>query len=154
MRREAEQLELDSIRHGGRRPGAGRKPASNPRIRHRSRVVFARRLPCHVTLKLREGVPSLRTVQLVRELEDAFAESCEQNDFRLIHYSIQGNHAHLIVEADDVGALGRGMKALASRFARAVNRVFRRSGPVLADRYHLHVLRRRARCGTRSRTCS
>ena len=40
-----------------------------------------------------------------------------------------GNHAHLIVEADDEGALGRGMKALGSRLARAVNRIFGRSGP-------------------------
>jgi REP element-mobilizing transposase RayT len=94
-----------------------------------------------VTLKVRDGIPSLRTVQLVRELECTFAESCERSDFRLVHYSIQGNHAHLIVEADNEGALGRGMKALGSRLARAMNRVFRRSGPVLADRYHLHVLR-------------
>ncbi|MGH7337186.1 MAG: transposase, partial [Myxococcota bacterium] len=108
---------------------------------HRSRGAFAHRLPCHVTLKIREGVPSLRTVQLVRELEHSFAASCERNDFRICHYSIQGNHAHLIVEADDERALGRGMKALGSRLARAVNRVFGRTGRVLADRYHVHVLR-------------
>jgi REP element-mobilizing transposase RayT len=91
-------------------------------------------------LKVREGVPCLRTVRLVRELERSFAASCERNDFRRVHYSIQGNHAHLIVEADDESALGRGMKAIGSRLARAVNRVFRRSGPVVADRYHLHLL--------------
>jgi REP element-mobilizing transposase RayT len=141
MSRIAEQLELDRVRHGGRRPGAGRKPGPNPRIRHRSRIGFSHRLPCHVTLKVREGVPSLRTVELVRELVRSFTASCERNDFRLVQYSIQGNHAHLIVEADDEAALGRGMKAIGSRVARAVNRVFRRSGPVLADRYHLHVLR-------------
>jgi hypothetical protein len=32
------------------------------------------------------------------------------------------------------------MKSIAARFARAVNRVFSRSGRVLRDRYHLHVL--------------
>jgi hypothetical protein len=79
-------------------------------------------------------------VGLVRELERSFSASCERNDFRLVHYSIQGNHAHLIVEADDEAALGRGMKALGARLARAVNRVFGRIGPVLADRYHAHVL--------------
>jgi hypothetical protein len=42
-----------------------------------------------VTLKAREGVPSLRTVKLVRELERSFAANCERNDFRLVHYSIQ-----------------------------------------------------------------
>jgi len=141
MRRTAEQLELDRVRHGGRRPGAGRKPGPNPRIRHRSRGAFRRRLPCHVTLKVRAGVRSLRTVRLVRELERSFAAGCEREDFRLVHYSLQGNHAHLIVEADDELALGRGMKALGSRLARAVNRIFERSGPVLADRYHLRMLR-------------
>jgi hypothetical protein len=58
-----------------------------------------------------------------------------------VHYSIQSNHAHLIVEADNAAALGRGMKSLAARFARAVNRALGRSGPVLYDRYHLHSLR-------------
>jgi REP element-mobilizing transposase RayT len=141
MRRAVEQLELDRVRHGGRRPGAGRKPGPNPRIRHRSRGAFGRRLPCHVTLKVRAGVPSLRAVRLVRELEHSFTVGCERNDFRLVHYSLQGNHAHLIVEADDERALGRGMKALGSRLARAVNRAFQRSGAVLADRYHVRALR-------------
>jgi len=57
-----------------------------------------------------------------------------------VHYSLQGNHAHLIVEARDREALGRGMKAIGARLARAVNRVMGRSGPVLADRYHLRLL--------------
>jgi hypothetical protein len=33
------------------------------------------------------------------------------------------------------------MKSIAARFARAVNLIFHRTGSVLADRYHLHVLR-------------
>jgi hypothetical protein len=41
----------------------------------------------------------------------------------------------------DHDALGRGMKAISARIARAVNRVFSRRGAVVADRYHLHVLR-------------
>ena len=49
-------------------------------------------------------------------------------------------HAHLIVEATDTAALGRGMKAIGARLARAVNRVAGRRGPVLADRYHLRLL--------------
>jgi REP element-mobilizing transposase RayT len=72
-------------------------------------------LPCHVTVKVRSGVPSLRTVQLVREMERSFARACERAGFRLVHYSIQGNHVHLIVEAANRDALGRGMKAIASR---------------------------------------
>jgi len=98
-------------------------------------------MPCHITLKTRPDVPSLRTVKLVREIERSLARSCERGEFRLVHYSLQANHAHLIVEATDPRSLGHGMKAIAARLARAVNRVFRRSGPVLSDRYHLRVLR-------------
>ncbi len=108
---------------------------------HRSREKFARGLPCHVTLKVRDGVPSLRTVKLVHEVERTFADGCERGEFRLVHYSLQDDHAHLVVEAKSREALGRGMKAIGARLARAVNRVFGRRGRVLADRYHLRVLR-------------
>jgi REP element-mobilizing transposase RayT len=90
---------------------------------------------------VRDGIPSLRTVGVVREVERTFSAACDRGGFRLNHYSIQGNHVHLIVEAECRDALGRGMKAIGARLARAVNRVFRRSGPVLADRYHVRVLR-------------
>ncbi len=139
--RQPEQLDLDRRSWGGRRPGAGRKPGPNPRVLHRSREKFATGLPCHVTLKVREGVPSLRTVKLVHEVERTFAKGCERGEFRLVHYSLQKDHAHLVVEAKSREALGRGMKAIGARLARAVNRVFGRRGRVLADRYHLRVLR-------------
>jgi hypothetical protein len=48
---------------------------------------------------------------------------------------------HLIVEAGCARDLACGMKSIAARFARAVNRVFHRAGQVLADRGHVHVLR-------------
>jgi hypothetical protein len=58
-----------------------------------------------------------------------------------VQYSVQNDHLHAIVEATSQRDLASGMKSIAARFARAVNRVFRRRGAVLADRYHLHVLR-------------
>jgi hypothetical protein len=94
-----------------------------------------------VTLRLLPEILSLRTVRLVRAIEATFARGCERSEFRLVHYSLQGNHAHLIVEARDQDALGRGMKAIGARLARAVNRVMERSGRVLADRYHFRPLR-------------
>jgi REP element-mobilizing transposase RayT len=109
-------------------------------MRHASRDRF-RKLPAHVTLRLRPGIPSLRTAAIVHEIERTFARGCARRDFRLVQYSLQGNHAHLVVEADDRDALGRGMMALGARLARAVNRVSRRSGAVLADRYYARVLR-------------
>jgi len=107
-----------------------------------------------VTLRLESGLPSLRDVRVVRELERTFAAGCDRRDFRLVHYSLLGNHAHLIVEAQDRDALGRGMKAIGVRLARAMNRIAGRSGRVLADRYHTAYCRRRARCTARSATSS
>ena len=143
MRNARGQLDL-RLRYcgwGGRREGAGRKPGPNPCIPHLRRETFAERHPVHVTLKVRKGIPSLRVMRLVRELERSFADACERRDFRLVDYSIQRDHAHLIVEARGPEALGRGMKSIGTRFARTVNRVFKRRGAVLADRYHMRPLR-------------
>ena len=59
---------------------------------------------------------------------------------RVIHYSVQGNHLHLLVEADGAQSLARGVQGLCVRLARALNRVARRHGGVFAERYHAHVL--------------
>jgi hypothetical protein len=47
----------------------------------------------------------------------------------------------MIVEATSARDLASGLKAVAARFARCVNRVFQRTGRVLADRCHVHVLK-------------
>jgi REP element-mobilizing transposase RayT len=60
--------------------------------------------------------------------------------FRIIEFSVQCDHIHLIVEADDPQAFQRGIKGLAIRIARALNRRLERCGPVFADRYHARVL--------------
>ncbi len=46
----------------------------------------------------------------------------------------------MIVEATDKQALASGMKSIGSRIALAVNRVFKRKGPVLDGRFHSVVL--------------
>jgi REP element-mobilizing transposase RayT len=135
------ELALYRGTHGGWRPGAGRKAGPNPRVGHRARHHFASSLPCHVTLKAVPGLPSLRRADVVREVVASFRKGCERGSFRLLEFSIQDDHLHAIVEADGPEALGRGMKSLAARFARAVNRTLGRRGRVVRDRYHLHVLR-------------
>ena len=110
-------------------------------MRHVSREAISGREPCHVTLKVLPGLRTLRDARIVRALEAVFRAACERGSFRVVEYSIQGDHLHMLVEAGDRVALARGMKAIGTRVARAVNRVLRRSGPVLRDRYHLRVLR-------------
>jgi REP element-mobilizing transposase RayT len=144
MKTRTSQLSLDlrSLpRWGGRRPGAGRKLGPMRRDPHRRRAPHSARSPCHVTLRVRRDIPSLRIRRLVREVEASFRRACERERFRLVHYSIQTNHVHMIVEAASAADLAAGMKSIGSRLARAVNRIFDRLGPVLEDRYHPHVLK-------------
>ena len=77
----------------------------------------------------------------MNEFRRSLRAACERGEFRVLHYSLQRNHVHLIVEAAGKQALGRGMKSVSARLARAANRVFRRSGPVLLGRYHVRALR-------------
>jgi REP element-mobilizing transposase RayT len=97
--------------------------------------------PSHVTLRLRRGIPGLRSRRFLRELRPSLRRGCERRGFRVVHYSVQRNHLHLIVESAGKQALGRGMKAISARVARAAQRAFGLSGPVLHGRYHLRILR-------------
>ena len=90
----------------------------------------------HVTLRRAKGLPSLRSERLHNELREAVRHT-RRDDFRIVHYSVQADHVHMIVEADDADALARGMKSFTIRAARRLNsRVLRRRGAVWGDRYH------------------
>src|SRR6185436_345163 len=70
----------------------------------------------------------------------AFEKARERFGMRLIHFSIQSNHIHMIVEANDNRSLWRGMQGLGVRIAKRLNRLWGRKGKVFADRYHSHVM--------------
>jgi hypothetical protein len=93
-----------------------------------------------VTLRVRDHVWNLRTRRCFQPIHRAFCKGCDRFGLRLVHYSVQGNHLHLLVEADDALALRRGLQGLAIRIARALNRVMGATGKVFADRYHAQLL--------------
>jgi REP element-mobilizing transposase RayT len=131
---------------GGARPGSGRKPKipGRPGVDHRPRAPLARRFPVHVTLKLRSGLPRLRSKSAYDALRAAFAAGCARNlggAFRLCHYAVLNDHLHLICEAEGRQALSRGLQGLLIRIARALNKLWSRRGSVFADRYHDHILK-------------
>ena len=95
----------------------------------------------HVTARLRPEVWNLRTHRCFRALRRSFERGCRRFGFRLVHFSVQGNHVHMVVEAPDPQSLARAMKGLEVRMARALNKVMNRRGPVFADRCHSHLLR-------------
>ena len=108
---------------------------------HLSREEFAPRHPVHATLRVRRGCWNLRSHRAQRALEAAFHAGRDRFGFRLVHFSIQGNHLHLLVEAAGKESLARAMKGLQVRLARALNAMMGRKGRVFADRYHAHVLK-------------
>jgi len=71
----------------------------------------------------------------------ALGDGRERFGFRLNQFSLQSNHLHLIVEAQDRLALSRGMKGIAVRIARTLNQVWKRRGSVFSDRFHARALR-------------
>jgi REP-associated tyrosine transposase len=141
MARE-KQLAFDLPTWGGPRRGAGRKPkAIRAGVAHLARPTLSKHHPVHVTWRMMPHVWNLRSRRSFRQLSDAFAAGCDRPGFRLIHFSVQGNHLHLVVEASDAMRLSRGLQGLAVRIARRLNRLMGRAGKVFADRYHAHVLR-------------
>ena len=76
-----------------------------------------------------------------RVVERAMYAGATRFGFRLVHYAVMGNHVHFLVEAPDKRGLARALKGLGVRIARGLNRVMKRQGRVIGDRYHAHVLR-------------
>ena len=97
----------------------------------------------HVTQRVRPGVGYLRKQGPAQVLVQAFRDAARAGSMRIAHYSIQGNHLHLIVEADDSAALSHGMQGLSIRVAKRLNARLHRSGAVFVERYHAHILESR-----------
>ncbi|HLU66807.1 MAG TPA: hypothetical protein VKZ63_11050, partial [Kofleriaceae bacterium] len=93
---------------GGARPGAGRPRTVKGRVPHRPRQTFARRTVVLVSVKTVPAVGKLRRKRLLPVLHDAIAEGAVREGFRICQFSIQQDHIHLLVEADDSDALARG----------------------------------------------
>jgi REP element-mobilizing transposase RayT len=135
------QQELRFPTRGGRRTGAGRKrKKGRGRVAHRVRPEQKKAHPVHVTLRAGRRLPSLRKQLVFNEMRRALARTARAW-FRIVHFSVQADHVHLLVEADDKLSLSRGLMGATIRLARAVNRAAGRRGNVWGDRYHARALR-------------
>ncbi len=127
--------------HGGKRAGAGRpKDKSRNLVTHAIRPDVTEGTPVHVTLRVLPHVYGLRSERSFEGIANALRAARERTDFRVVHFSVQGNHVHLVVEASDRHVLSRRIKGLEISVARAMNRIMKRKGRVFADRYHMRVL--------------
>jgi hypothetical protein len=114
-------------------------------VRHERRPAHSRHHPLHVTLRVVEGLPSLRSKGAFKVVKKALAltktRAKHREHFRVTHYSVQGNHVHLVAEATDAQRVSRGVQGLAIRVARRLNWALGRRGPVFAERYHARALK-------------
>ena len=142
MTSRGEQLALEfPARWGGARLGAGRKRGARGNVPHRARPRQRAAEPVHVTLRSR--LLPLRSQHVFPTLRLALARASRRDParFRLLHFSVQRDHLHLIVEAADGRALSSGVRSVAIRVARYVNDLLSRRGPLWADRWHGRALR-------------
>lgn len=108
---------------------------------HCSRPALSSRYPVHVTLRVVAGLRSMRAKPAFRQIKNAVACVSGRQGFRLVHFSVQSNHLHLMVEAKDADALSRGVRALEISIAQRLNRLYSRRGRFFADRYHARALK-------------
>jgi hypothetical protein len=120
-RRRRRQLQLPfGVAHtwGGARKGAGRKPRGRPSMPHGTRPKVDPRYPVQVTIRATPGLPSFRSPRVFGALRRAIARASVER-FRVIHFSIQQDHGHFIVEGDEARRARGGMHGLAIRLALA-----------------------------------
>jgi putative transposase len=109
-------------------------------VPHRARPDHKASFPVHVTLRARPGLPSLRGEHAFGAIREGI-RAASSDQFRVVHFSVQSDHVHLMVEASDRDGLARGARGLAVRLAHAINRALGASGRVWGDRYHTRALR-------------
>jgi putative transposase len=105
-----------------------------------ARPEHVHRHPLHMTLRAGRGLASLRKQAVLMKLRRSIRQA-SRIWFRIVHFSVQSDHVHLVVEASDRRSLSRGAAGLSIRLARAANRVIGRCGRVWSDRYHARRLR-------------
>ncbi len=126
------QFNLFKGMRGGRRPGAGRKRIHSKGVSHLKRETVTKRTPQHVNFKFQCSIRNKDCLKLLKRS----IQNAQKMGLKIIHFSLQSNHVHLITEAENNEVLTKGMRALTITFSKGLNR-----GRVQLERYHLHVLK-------------
>jgi REP element-mobilizing transposase RayT len=128
------QLEINLFtgKCGGRRPGAGRKRIHSKGVSHLKRETVTKRTPQHINFKFNCSIRNKDSLKLLKRS----IQNAQKMGLKIIHFSLQSNHIHLITEAENNEILTKGMRALTITFAKGLNK-----GRVQLERYHLHVLK-------------
>ena len=125
-------LNLSKGRWGGRRTGAGKKRVHSRGVAHRTRERVNQRLPLHINFKYRIQIKNKAFLKILKR---ALLNSRRQG-LKILHYSVQTNHVHFIIEASDNKILECGMRSLTVTLTKGINQ-----GRIQLQRYHLHILK-------------
>lgn len=128
----------ETKRWGGYRNNSGRTKRKRG-VAHTVREFRSKHDPLLVTLKLGRCLPFLR-YRGAEVLIGNRIRAAQRPTFRIVHFSIQADHLHLIVEADSSEDLANGMKGLGGSIAKNLNKLWHRRGKVFPERYHCVVL--------------
>lgn len=142
------QVEMNLIKgRGGPGRGQGRPKRRFDYVPHTKRPFIDERLPVHVSTRVLAGLPSLRGRKLWAAVRKAFVFGCDKGRFRIVHFSVQGMHLHLICEAKNRRELSRGIQGFKIRVSKAINRACgRRKGKVFVERYHERIITNPTQC--------
>jgi REP element-mobilizing transposase RayT len=95
-------------------------------------------VPVHIVLRAAKGLPSLREQIVARAVGHVIRTMrTVRDDFRIVEFSIQSTHVHLIVEADGDRVLSSAIRSFEARVSKLLNHhvLRRRRGKVWGDRY-------------------
>jgi REP element-mobilizing transposase RayT len=105
-------------------------------VKHRTRPEHHRAHPVHVTLRATRGLPSFRA-EHIRNLLERILDGTRDATGQVVHFSIQRDHLHVVLEAHDKRLLSSLVRRVVIRFALRLNKVLGRTkGKVWGDRYH------------------
>lgn len=118
---------------------AGRPPKNDKGIRHIERPKFYRSRSLHLTIKVRENKADIQTKKILRKLQYAILRA-RLKGLRVIHYALEYNHVHLLVESTTHETLHKGMQSLGITLAKGINKLKGKKGTVYKHRYHFRQI--------------
>jgi REP element-mobilizing transposase RayT len=104
------------------------------------RAPIHREHPLHVTIRVVDGLPSLRGAEAYALILSIFRAARGRFGFHIVEFDVLADHIHLIVECDAPDSLERGMRGLCTRLGKRLNKLFQRHGKLVAHRHHARAL--------------
>lgn len=120
--------------------GAGRPSIHDRGIRHIARDEIKRLTVLHLTVKIDKTKAGLKNKEALKLLHKSILKARKQG-LAIIHYTLERDHVHLMVEASNNAILGKGMQAFGITLSKGVNKIKSLKGRVFKTRYHFRKLK-------------